>query len=117
LLASDHADQANATLRSAALTFASLGASAWLDRVNQVSASCTRFIDDAAPPDAFDVLTPHELDVAMAIIDGATNREVATRLYVSVKTVETHITRIYRKLQVRSRAELVAAYFNGKRTR
>jgi ATP/maltotriose-dependent transcriptional regulator MalT len=117
LLASDHADQANATLRSAALTFASLGASAWLDRVNQVSASCTRFIDDAVPPDAFDVLTPHELDVAMAIIDGATNREVATRLYVSVKTVETHITRIYRKLQVRSRAELVAAYFNGKRTR
>ena len=40
------------------------------------------------------------------IADGATNRDAATALFVSVRTVETHVASIYRKLGVRTRAEL-----------
>ena len=43
------------------------------------------------------------------MFDGKTNREIADELFVSVKTVEANVTRIFRKLRVRSRAELIRA--------
>jgi DNA-binding CsgD family transcriptional regulator len=51
-------------------------------------------------------LTATEQQVADLIREGATNRDVATALFVSVRTVETHVASIYRKLGVRTRAEL-----------
>ena len=51
-------------------------------------------------------LTEMERRVADHVADGATNREIAGRLYVSVKTVEATLTRVYRKLGVRSRTQL-----------
>jgi DNA-binding NarL/FixJ family response regulator len=51
-------------------------------------------------------LTATERRVAALIADGGTNRDVAAALFVSVRTVETHVASIYRKLGVRSRAEL-----------
>ena len=51
-------------------------------------------------------LTPQELEVALAVARGATNREVASALFVSPKTIEVHLSRIFRKLGVRSRTEL-----------
>ena len=51
-------------------------------------------------------LTPMETEVAHLIADGRTNGEIATTLYVSPKTVEAHLTHIYRKLGLRSRTEL-----------
>jgi len=60
-----------------------------------------------------DRLTPQEGEVVLALLTGASNREVAERLFVSVKTVETHLTRIYRKLGVRSRGQLIAAFYTG----
>ena len=53
-----------------------------------------------------DELTPQELRVALLVIDGATNREVGAALFMSPKTVEVHLTHIYRKLGLRSRTEL-----------
>lgn len=53
-----------------------------------------------------DELTPHEAEVARLIAAGRTNREIAAALDVSPKTVEAHLSRIYRKLEVRSRTEL-----------
>ncbi|NMO51503.1 AAA family ATPase [Actinoplanes sp. TBRC 11911] len=50
--------------------------------------------------------TPTELKIATLVRDGATNREIASRLYLSVKTVEATLTRVYRKLGVRSRTQL-----------
>lgn len=44
--------------------------------------------------------------MAALVLDGASNREVATALFLSVKTVESMLTRIYRKLGVRSRTQL-----------
>jgi DNA-binding NarL/FixJ family response regulator len=51
-------------------------------------------------------LTATERRVADLIADGATNRGAAAALFVSVRTIETHVASIYRKLGVRTRAEL-----------
>jgi DNA-binding CsgD family transcriptional regulator len=53
-------------------------------------------------------LTPAEAKVAELVAAGRTNREVAAELFLSVKTVEGNLSRIYRKLGVRSRAELAS---------
>ena len=53
-----------------------------------------------------DQLTVTEQRVAQLIAAGATNREAATALFVSVRTIETHVAAVYRKLGVRTRAEL-----------
>jgi DNA-binding CsgD family transcriptional regulator len=54
-----------------------------------------------------DELTATEQRVAELLVAGATNKEAAAELFVSVRTVETHVAAIYRKLGVRTRAELV----------
>jgi DNA-binding CsgD family transcriptional regulator len=55
-------------------------------------------------------LTPQELQIALAVAGGATNREAAAGLFLSPKTVEGHLSRIYDKLEVRSRTELVRLF-------
>ena len=52
-------------------------------------------------------LTPTESRIAELIVAGRRNREIAGELFISVATVEAHLTRMYRKLHVRSRTELV----------
>lgn len=58
---------------------------------------------------ASDMLTPQEDAVAGLVSTGMTNREVASELFLSVKTVQFHLTRVYAKLGIRSRAELAAS--------
>ena len=55
---------------------------------------------------ATDDLTLQELQVALKVAEGATNREAAATLFISPKTVEAHLSRIYSKLGLRSRTEL-----------
>ena len=55
-----------------------------------------------------DRLTPTELQVAELAVAGLRNTEIAARLFLSGKTVEANLSRIYRKLGVRSRTELAA---------
>jgi DNA-binding CsgD family transcriptional regulator len=54
-------------------------------------------------------LTDRELDVALLAAGGQSNREVAEQLYLSLRTVENHLQRIYTKLGVQGRGELSAA--------
>ena len=53
-------------------------------------------------------LTPAEHRVAILAADGHTNREIAERLYVTQRTVETHLTHVFQKLDITSRSELRA---------
>ena len=53
-------------------------------------------------------LTPAEQRVAILAADGHTNREIAERLYVTQRTVETHLTHVFQKLDITSRSELGA---------
>ncbi|MFJ4985227.1 AAA family ATPase [Streptomyces sp. NPDC088732] len=64
--------------------------------------------ETAEPPKETEVLSEAEARVALLAARGHTNREIATKLYVTVSTVEQHLTRIYRKLQVKRRRDLPA---------
>ncbi|MGI8901784.1 MAG: helix-turn-helix domain-containing protein [Nocardioides sp.] len=59
-------------------------------------------------------MTEAEQRVASLVVAGHTNREVAAALFTSVATVEAHLTRIYRKLGLRSRTELSRAVADGR---
>jgi DNA-binding CsgD family transcriptional regulator len=103
-------------LREARVAFESLGARPWARRATaELVAAGDRAgqavrADRAAQLSArLDRLTPAEVQVARTICDGMNNAEAAAALFVSRKTVETHLTRVYRKLGVRSRSELVRA--------
>ena len=52
-------------------------------------------------------LTAQQVQIATLVAEGATNREIAARLFISVKTVEATLTRVYRKLGIRSRVDIV----------
>ncbi len=62
-----------------------------------------------APASGRDALTPSELRVAEMGAAGQTNREIAQRLFVTQKTVEAHLGRAFRKLEIDSRAQLAGA--------
>jgi DNA-binding CsgD family transcriptional regulator len=57
-------------------------------------------------PPASSNLTTTEARLAALAADGLSNKEIAASLHMSVHTVEAHLTRIYRKLGIRSRAAL-----------
>ena len=61
------------------------------------------------PASGVEGLTPSEVRVAELAAEGLTNREVAQSLFVSEKTVETHLGRVYRKLDIKSRHALPGA--------
>ena len=95
-------------LRAARETLAALRARPDLERCDRELAAC------GLAPGRRDGsertrLTPQERSVAELVVAGKTNREVAGELIVSVKTVEVHLTRIYNKLGVSSRAQLAAS--------
>jgi DNA-binding CsgD family transcriptional regulator len=93
-----------ATLNEALEAFERLGAPLWAAKAREELAR----IGGRRTAGATDRLTPTEERVAELVAAGRTNREVADTLFVSVKTVEANLSRIYRKLDVRSRTELGA---------
>ena len=61
------------------------------------------------PASGRDTLTPSELRIAHLAGAGQTNRQIAQRLFITQKTVETHLAHAFRKLRIDSRAQLPAA--------
>lgn len=101
----DRTRDALAHLRRAHVTFARLGATPWEQRTRRE----LRTAGDATVQTSerlLDSLTVHELQVAFVVAEGASNKEAAAALFVSPKTVEFHLGRAYRKLGIRSRAQL-----------
>jgi DNA-binding CsgD family transcriptional regulator len=92
-------------LRSAVDAFARLGAVPWERRAeNELRA--TGETARRRDPDTLDELTPQEAQVARLVAEGATNREIASRLFLSPRTVEYHLRKVFRKLGVTSRTQL-----------
>ncbi|NMO53996.1 AAA family ATPase [Actinoplanes sp. TBRC 11911] len=91
-------------LRAAVETFDALGARPWAERAQaelRASGETRRRTTDAT-----DQLTPQELQVARLVAEGLSNREIAGRLFVSPRTISSHLYRIYPKVGVSSRTEL-----------
>jgi DNA-binding CsgD family transcriptional regulator len=93
-------------LRSAIELFDGLGAAPWSEQARRELRASGESIP-RRDPTAPEKLTPQELQVALQVAEGRTNRDVAAALFLSPKTVEFHLTRVYRKLNIHSRAELV----------
>lgn len=85
-------------LTDAATTFEQLGTPLWVQRAQSELARAV-----VAPAEG---LTPSEQRVAEMAAAGATNKDIAAAMFISSKTVEHNLTRIYRKLGISSRAEL-----------
>lgn len=96
---------ARTQLRAALETFDDLGAQPWVDRAAQelrASGETARRRDPATVND----LTPQELQVARLVGQGMSNREAASQLYLSPRTIDFHLRNVYAKLGVSSRVEL-----------
>jgi DNA-binding CsgD family transcriptional regulator len=107
-----HRREAADLLEAALSRLTALGASPYVERARRELAACglTPRSRDGADADA---LTPAESAVARLVAHGSTNREVAAELVVSVKTVESHLSKVFAKLGVRSRTELANRWADG----
>lgn len=99
---------ATASLREALQTFEQLGAPLWAARAQAE----LRRIDQAQGDSP--TLTASEQRVAALAADGMSNKQIAAQLFISAKTVEMNLSRIYRKLGIRSRAGLSAALASAR---
>ena len=100
--------ESRAPLRTARDAFDALGVDPWAERARRE----LRASGESSPRrrrDALDELTPQELQIVQMAALGLSNREIAERLYLSHRTVESHLYRVFPKLGVTSRSQLVGA--------
>jgi DNA-binding CsgD family transcriptional regulator len=96
-------DAAARDLGEAHARFTHLDARPWADRAARLAGPAPRPAAALASK-----LTDAEMRVALVVGDGATNRQTADRLFLSIKTVDSHLQSIYRRLGIRSRSQLAA---------
>ena len=99
--------EARTRLNEAEALFDRLGARLWAERARAERAR----IAGRAP--SGDGLTPTELRVAQLVAEGLSNQQVADQLFVTVRTVESNLTRVYGKLGVNSRTQLARRFSEG----
>ncbi|MFC5927098.1 helix-turn-helix transcriptional regulator [Micromonospora vulcania] len=96
-------------LHQARETFILLGASCWAE---QATAELRAAGESVGPPDlpAARLLTGQQLRIAQLVAEGATNREIAARMFLSTRTVDHHLRNVFHRLGIRSRTELARAF-------
>jgi DNA-binding CsgD family transcriptional regulator len=106
---------ARQSLRGAKRIFEGLGAQPWAEQATRelAAAGVDQRRSGEFTSGGPEQLTARELQVARMVACGRNNVETGTALFMSRKTVEAHLTRIYRKLQIRSRTELAALLVAG----
>jgi DNA-binding CsgD family transcriptional regulator len=100
--------EARAHLRAALELFHGLGAAPWADRAG-AELRATGETARKRDPFAAAQLTPQELQVAGLVAEGLTNREVAAQLFLSPRTVDYHLRKVFTKLGIGSRTDLIRA--------
>jgi DNA-binding CsgD family transcriptional regulator len=104
--------EARPHLRSAMEDFHHLGASPWEKRAwAELRATGERA--RRRDPSTLTELTPQQNQIARLVAEGATNREVATQLFLSPRTVDYHLRNVFVKLGISSRAQLMQLPFEG----
>jgi DNA-binding CsgD family transcriptional regulator len=97
--------QSRAPLREAAETFDALGLLRYAERSRRELRASGETVR-ARGPEAWAQLSPQELQIAQLAAEGLSNREIGEQLYLSHRTVESHLYRLFPKLGVTSRAQL-----------
>jgi DNA-binding CsgD family transcriptional regulator len=98
--------EARGHLRAAVESFRALGAVPWAERAEtelRATGETIRKRDFSAA----EQLTPQELQIAGLVTEGLTNKEIAAQLYLSPRTVDYHLRKVFTKLGITSRAELI----------
>jgi ATP/maltotriose-dependent transcriptional regulator MalT len=98
--------EARPYLRRAADLFRQVGAPPWEERAES-ELRATGETARRRDPSTLDQLTPQELQIAGLVAAGMTNRQVAAQLYLSPRTIDYHLRKVFSKLGVASRTELV----------
>jgi DNA-binding CsgD family transcriptional regulator len=101
-----HPVLARVQLRAAADTFARLGCEAWAERARAELRAAGESSTGPAR-DGFAELTPQELQIVRLVSEGLSNRQVAEQLFLSPRTVEYHLYKVYPKLGIGSRTHLI----------
>lgn len=104
--------RAREQLRAAIEIFDRLGAEPWGD-FSRAELAATGETARRRDPATLNELTPQELQIALLLAERRTTRETGAALFLSPKTVEYHLRSIYRKLDISSRDQLVAAMANS----
>lgn len=97
--------QAREPLRVARDVFDSLGGKTWGERARQ-ELRATGEASERRKPGAGDLLSPQEVHIAQLAAEGLSNREIGQQLYLSHRTVGSHLYRIFPKLGITSRSQL-----------
>jgi DNA-binding NarL/FixJ family response regulator len=102
---------ARTELRTAYEMFSEIGMTAFADRARrELQATGETVRRRTAASTAGDELTPQERQIALLVRDGLSNPEVGTRLFLSPRTVEWHLRKIFDKLSISSRRQLRDAF-------
>ena len=97
-------------IRSALGAFVALGAGPWAERARTELQPSGATLRRRRAVQEGQELTPQERQIAAHVAQGKTNKEVAAALFLSHKTVDFHLGRVYRNLNLRSRGELIRRY-------
>jgi len=104
--------QSRAPLREAAEAFDALGLLRYAERARRELRASGETVRRRVPG-GWSQLSPQELQIAQLAAEGLSNREIGERLYLSHRTVESHLYRLFPKLGITSRAQLRDALENA----